>query len=140
MLQYHFSEYYFIANVGLMRLMSQTVNSKSIDMNARTQYHVPVSLWALWKALKGFGLGFGFTHLTETTLYLRGEPVPESSYHQLFADLLLQLNPRITQDLRLNVAAIWGLNLMPGRQHIFTPTDLFHYRLQLQVGLLFALN
>lgn len=137
--QYHLPDYYFHAGVGLMRLMSLTVNKVSIAMQDRTQWHLPVFAHAYYRIDPAFAFGAGLTHLTETTMYLKGNPVPASSYSHVFLDIAMQFMPALNDRLKANVTVIFGVNLIPGRQNVYTVTDLLHVRVGLNVGLLYSI-
>lgn len=137
--QYYFDDFYLQAGVGLMRLLALTINDVKIDMTNRVQWHVPFYLHAYYKLHPIFGLGTGFTHLTETTMYLNSQAVPNSSYNQLFLDVAAQLKPRLDDSLTLLVTTVIGLNLIPGRQHVYSVGDLFHMRFQFNLGLMYAI-
>ncbi len=136
--QYHLPDYYIHAGAGLMRLMSLTVNKVSIAMEERTQWHVPVFVHAYYRVDPVFALGTGLTHLTETTMYLHGSAVPKSSYHHLFLDIAMQFTPKISDRLKASVTFVFGVNLVPGRQNVYTVTDLLHLRAVLSIGLLYS--
>lgn len=137
--QYHFGDFFFHGGIGGMKLLGLRVNGTSIEMKNRTQWHIPVFLHAYYKIDELVAVGAGLTHLTETTMYLDGAKVPDSSYNQIFLDAALQLRPRLNERVRLTVTAIMGLNLIPGRQHTYSVGDLLHLRFQLNLGAVYAL-
>lgn len=137
--QFVLPEYYFEGGVGLLRLMSLTVNSAAIDMTTRVQWHVPFYGYAFYRISPIFAMGGGLTHLTETTMFLNGSAVPNSSYNHIFLDMAAELTPEISERLKIKVMLIGGLNLIPGRQHTYSVFDLLHVRLQLNVGVLYRL-
>jgi hypothetical protein len=137
--QYFFSDFYLQSGVGLMRLMALTINNVKIDMTERVQWHVPFYLHAYYRLFPIFAMGAGFTHLTETTMYLYSQAIPYSSYNHLFLDLALQLKPEINDSLTLLATFVTGVNLIPGRQHVYSVGDLLHLRFQMYFGIVYAL-
>lgn len=137
--QFVLPQIFFEGGVGLLRLMSLTVNSAAIDMSVRTQWHVPFYGYAFYRIAPIFAMGGGLTHLTETTMFLNGSAVPDSSYNQLFLDMAAELTPEINERLKIKLLLVGGLNLIPGRQHTYSVFDLLHVRLQLNVGVLYRL-
>lgn len=138
--QYHFPEFFFDAGVGLMNLMNLTVNDVKISMANRSQLHLPVYTHIYYKFDPMFGLGTGFTHLTELSTYVDSQKVPDSSYHHLFLDLAAQVSPQISSKLVLTFTAVVGMNLIPGRQNVYSPADLLHVRFQFNLGLLYRIS
>ncbi|GAB4433482.1 MAG: hypothetical protein OHK0011_16530 [Turneriella sp.] len=136
--EYHLSEFYFHGGIGLMRLMGLRVNGQSQNMENRVQWHVPLYAHAFYRLDKLVALGTGLTHLTETTMYLNDQPVPESSYNHLFVDAALQLRPRLGENLTAVITGVIGLNVIPGRQHTYSVGDLLHLRFQLMAGIVYA--
>lgn len=135
--RYDFPDFFLQGGLGLMRVMSLTVNSLKVDMAGRVQWHVPVYAHIYYRIFPIFNIGTGITHLTETTLYVNGTPAPETSYNHLFLDGALQLAPRIAENVTMIVTATIGLNLIPGRQHTYSVGDLLHLRVQLNLGALY---
>jgi hypothetical protein len=135
--QYHFPDFYFAAGLGLMRLMSLRVNGVSYE---HRQWHVPVYARAYYKLDPMFALGAGLTHLTETTMYLNGEKVPNSSYNQIFLDLALQVSVQMNEKIRFLATPVLGINLIPGRQHTYSVGDLFHVRFACQLGAVYLVK
>lgn len=136
--RYDLSDFFLQGGVGLMRLTSLTVNAVKIEMNGREQWHVPVYAHLYYSVFPVFNIGFGLTHLTETTMYVNSVAAPESSYSHLFADGAMQVAPRLAENLTMTVTAVLGINLVPGRQHTYTIGDLLHIRVQVNIGLLYA--
>lgn len=136
--EYHLSEFYAQAGIGLMRLTGLRVNGYSQSMQNRVQWHVPVFVHAYCPLGRYWALGAGFTHLTETRMYLNAQAVPESSFHHLFLDTALQVRPQVMENLFAVITAIVGLNLIPGRQHTYSVGDLLHLRFQLMAGMVYA--
>lgn len=137
--QYHFPEFYLHGGLGLLRLMTLRVNSVAMAMENRTQWHVPVFLHAYYRVDPVFAFGAGLSHLTETTMYLNGTEVPKSSYNHVFVDIAMQLSPRLTSSVKLVFTLVFGVNMVPGRQNVYTVTDLLHVRAQLTAGMQFLL-
>jgi hypothetical protein len=137
--QYHFQDFYLEGGVGIMRLLSLTVNGTKVDMANRVQWHIPVFARGYYKLTSFMGVGVGLTHLTETTMYLNSNPVPNSSYHHIFLDLAAQVTPQLNDKLWIVFTFIFGLNMIPGRQHTYSVGDLLHVRAQFNVGAAFAL-
>lgn len=137
--QYHFTEFYLDAGVGMMRLLSLKVNDLKIDMSNRTQWHLPFYAHAYYKLDPIFALGTGLTHLTELPMYVDSQKVPDSSYHHIFVDVAAQLTPEISPDLKLVFTALVGLNMIPGRQNVYSVGDLLHVRFQFNAGMLYRL-
>lgn len=137
--QYHLPDFYLHGGVGLLRLMTLTVNSMTMAMENRTQWHVPVFLHAYYPIDPVFAFGAGLSHLTETTMYLNGKEVPKSSYNHVFADLAMQFSSRLTRRLKLVFTFVIGVNMIPGRQNVYTVTDLLHLRAQLTAGMQYQL-
>lgn len=137
--QYHFTEFYLDAGVGLMRLLSLKVNDLKIDMSNRTQWHLPFYAHAYYKLDPLFALGTGITHLTELPMYVDSQKVPDSSYHHIFIDVAAQITPEINPDLKLVFTALVGLNVIPGRQNVYSVGDLLHLRFQFSAGILYRL-
>lgn len=133
--QYHLPDFYLHGGVGLLRLMTLKVNTVQMAMENRTQWHVPVFLHAYYPVDPIFAIGAGLSHLTETTMYLNGNEVPKSSYNHIFADVAMQLSPKVTSRLKLVFTFVFGINMLPGRQNVYTVTDLLHVRAQLTGGL-----
>lgn len=138
LVRYDFADWFLQGGLGLMRLTSLTVNSVKIDMQQRVQWHVPFYAHLYFKVFPIFNMGLGLTHLTETTMYVNSVPAPDSSYNQIFVDGALQVAPQLAKNLTLTVTAVLGLNLIPGRQHTYAVGDLLHLRLQINVGVLYA--
>jgi hypothetical protein len=136
--EYHLPDLYFHGGIGLMRLMGLRVNGQSQSMENRVQWHIPVYAHAFYRIDQLFAVGAGFTHLTETTMRLNGQPVPESSYNHLFIDAALQLRPRLSENLTAVFTGVIGLNVIPGRQHTYSIGDLLHLRFQLMAGMVYA--
>ncbi len=137
--QYHFPEFYLHGGIGLMRLMTLKVNSIQMAMENRTQWHVPVFLHAYYPVDPVFAFGAGLSHLTETTMYLNGTEVPRSSYNHVFVDVAMQFSPRLSGRVKLVFTFVFGVNMVPGRQNVYTVTDLLHLRAQLTAGMQFLL-
>jgi len=138
--RYEFPDFYIQGGIGAMRMLSLTVNTIKVDMSNRRQWHFPaLYAHAYFKVFSFFNLGLGLTHLTEATVYVDGAPVPESSYNQIFADAAVQFTPRLTENLTMTIGGVLGLNLIPGRQHTYSVGDLLHLRVQLNLGVLYAL-
>lgn len=136
--QYYFDDFYLQGGVGLVRLLALNINNVKIDMSNRVQWHVPLYLHAYYRVHPVFGLGAGFTHLIETTMYLNSQAVPDSSYSQLFLDLAAQVKPQLNDSLTMLLTAVVGLNLIPGRQHVYSVGDLLHVRFHFNLGLVYA--
>lgn len=137
--QYHLPDFYLHGGVGLLRLMTLKVNSVQMAMENRTQWHVPVFLHAYYRVDPIFAIGAGLSHLTETTMYLNGTRVPESSYNHVFVDIAMQLSPKLTHRLKFVFTLVFGVNMVPGRQNVYTVTDLLHVRAQLTAGMQYLL-
>lgn len=137
--EYHLPDYYFHSGIGLMRLMGLRVNGLSQSMENRVQWHVTVYGHAFYRLDKLLAIGVGLTHLTETTMQLNGQSVPESSYHHLFIDAALQIRPQINDRIFAVATGVIGLNVIPGRQHTYSVGDLLHLRFQLLAGMVYAL-
>lgn len=137
--QYHFDDFFFQGGVGLMRLLGLTINDFKVDMTNRVQWHVPFYFHAYYKLHPVFGLGTGFTHLTETTMYLNSQAVPDSSYNHLFLDIAAQIRPQLNDSLAMLFTAVVGLNLIPGRQHVYSVGDMLHLRFQFNLGLVYGI-
>ncbi len=136
--EYHLADFYVHGGIGLMRLMGLRVNGESQNMENRVQWHVPAYAHAFYPLDKMLALGAGLTHLTETTMYLNGQKVPESSYNHLFIDAALQARPRLSENLNAVITAVVGVNVIPGRQHTYSVGDLLHLRFQLMAGMVYA--
>ncbi len=137
--QYRLPDFYLHGGIGLMRLMTLRVNSVAMAMENRTQWHVPVFLHAYYPIDPVFAFGAGISHLTETTMYLNGTAVPKSSYNHLFIDLAMQFSPKLSRRVNLVFTFVFGINMFPGRQNVYTVTDLLHVRAQLTAGLQYLL-
>ncbi len=138
LVRYDLADFFFQAGVGLMRLTSLTVNLVKIDMEKRSQWHIPVYAHMHYKVFSVFNLGLGLTHLTETTMYVNSMPAPDSSFNHLFADGLVQVAPQLAENLTMLLTVVLGVNLVPGRQHTYTVGDLLHIRVQANIGLIYA--
>lgn len=136
--EYHLPGFYVHGGIGLMRLMGLRVNGQSQRMQNRVQWHIPVYAHAFYRIDQLFAVGVGFTHLTETTMYLNDQPVPESSYNHWFIDAALQLRPGLSEKLTAVITGMIGLNVIPGRQHTYSVGDLLHLRFQLTAGMVYA--
>jgi len=136
--EYHLPDYYFHGGIGLMRLMGLRVNGLSQSMENRVQWHVPLYVHAFYRLDKLFSLGAGLAHLTETTMQLNGQSVPESSYNHLFLDAALQVRPQLSERISAVITGVIGLNVIPGRQHTYSVGDLLHLRFMLMAGLVYA--
>ena len=136
--EYHLPDYYFHGGIGLMRLMGLRVNGLSQSMENRVQWHVPAYVHVFYRLDKLLAIGAGLTHLTETTMQLNGQPVPESSYNHLFIDAALQVRPQISDRISAVITGVIGLNVIPGRQHTYSVGDLLHLRFQLMAGMVYA--
>lgn len=138
--EYHWLPFIFEGVLGLQKLVQLSVNSFSIDMAERTQWHIMFSLNSYYKVASSFALGVGLTNLTETPMYVHGVEVPESSFLHLFLDVAARYTPSITENLFLNVTGILGLNLLPGRRVTYSPFTLLHTRFQINLGVLYRVR
>jgi hypothetical protein len=137
--QYHFSDFYFDAGVGMMKLLALSVNSVKIDLSNRTQWHLPFYAHAFYKLDPMFALGAGMTHLTELSMYVDSQKVPNSSYNHIFIDLAAQVSVPLDHSFVLTFTPVIGINVIPGRQNVYSVGDMLHLRLQFNVGILFRL-
>jgi hypothetical protein len=137
--QYHFPSFYFETGAGLMTLLALKVNDVKIDMSNRSQLHLPFYIRAYYKLDPLFAIGVGATHLIELSMYVDSQQVPHSTYNHFFLDLAAQVTPQISETLLLTFTAVVGINLIPGRQNIYSVGDLLHMRFQFNVGLLYRL-
>ncbi len=137
--QYFFEDYYLAGGFGFDRLLTLAVNDFALDMQSREQWHVPVFLRGFLPLTESFAVGAGFTYLTETIMYLNGQSASEKAYAQLFLDLALDYRYCFAEKWCALASGIVGMNLYPGRQHTYSPGDLFHSRLELNLGALYAL-
>jgi len=136
--RYDIDEFYLQAGLGASNLMAQKVNELSIDMTGRTQWHIPFYAYAFYKLHRFFGAGTGFSHITETTLCVDGTPAPDSSFHHIFLDIAGQFQAKINDAMRMHVTLVTGVNLIPGRQNVYTIGDLLHLRFQANIGATYA--
>lgn len=135
--QYHFPDFYFDAGVGMMTLLALKVNDVKVDMSNRTQWHLPFYGHIFYKVDPLFALGAGITHLTELSMYIDSQKIPNSSYHHIFVDIAAQFSIPVHDRLVMTITPIVGLNVLPGRQNVYSVGDLLHVRLQFNLGILF---
>lgn len=136
---YEWAEFFLRGGLGVMRLVGLRVNGRSQNMENREQWHVPFYCYGFYRLNELFSVGAGPTYLIETTMYLHGQMVPQSSFHHIFLDLALQFRPQIDEKLHAIFTGIVGLNLIPGRQNTYSVFDLLHLRFQLMAGISYAL-
>ncbi len=138
--QYHFPDFYFDAGVGMMKLLALSVNDVKIDLSNRSQWHLPFYAHAFYKIDPMFAVGTGITHLTELSMYVDSQKVPDSSYNHIFIDLAAQVSVSLNSSFVLTFTPVVGINVIPGRQNVYSVGDLLHMRLQFNVGLLYRLS
>lgn len=137
--QYFFDDNYLAGGFGFDRLLTLAVNDFALDMQSREQWHIPFFLRGFFPLADSFAIGAGLTYLTETVMYLNGQRASEKTYAQFFLDLALEYRYCFAEKWCALATAIAGVNLYPGRQHTYSPGDLFHSRLELNLGILYAL-
>lgn len=121
----------------MMTLLALKVNDVKVDMSNRTQWHLPFYGHIFYKVDPLFALGAGITHLTELSMYIDSQKIPNSSYHHIFVDIAAQFSIPVHDRLVMTITPIVGLNVLPGRQNVYSVGDLLHVRLQFNLGILF---
>ncbi|HRP68014.1 MAG TPA: hypothetical protein PLY93_00580 [Turneriella sp.] len=132
--EYEYHAFLFQGAFTFMRLFQMNVNGYSIDMRERTQWHLLFSANMFYSIYPSMALGVGLTHLTETSMYVNDTKVADSSFQHIFLDIAARYMPRLTDKMNLDIAAVVGLNMLPGRRHTYSIFDLVHARFQINVG------